>query len=107
MDDTKEAVRKVIRMERRVELCCEGSRWMDIRRWRTVAQGDNPYDPNDYLPEMCGEDYGMDYSARTEEDFYKRTVYQTRTWRQCYYWMPVYIDEINKNPNLVQAPFWN
>ena len=107
VDDTKEAVRKVIRMERRVELCCEGSRWMDIRRWRTVAQGDNPYDPNDYLPEMCGEDYGMDYSARTEEDFYKRTVYQTRTWRQCYYWMPVYIDEINKNPNLVQAPFWN
>ena len=97
VDDTKEAVRNVIRMERRVELCCEGSRWMDIRRWRIAED----------LPEMCGDDYGMNFNATTEEDFYQRTVYQTRVWKQAYYWMPVYIDEINKNPNLVQAPFWN
>ena len=107
VDDTKDAVRKAVRMERRVELCCEGSRWIDIRRWRTVAQGDNPYDPNDYLPDMVGDNYGMNAQGKTEEEFYKRTVYQYRTWKQCYYWMPVFIDEINKNPNLVQAPFWN
>jgi len=97
VDDTKDAVRNVIRMERRVELCCEGSRWMDIRRWKIAED----------LPEMCGDDYGMNFNATTEEDFYQRTVYQTRVWKQAYYWMPVYIDEINKNPNLVQAPFWN
>ena len=79
VDDTKEAVRNVIRMERRVELCCEGSRWMDIRRWRIAED----------LPEMCGDDYGMNFNATTEEDFYQRTVYQTRVWKQAYYWMPV------------------
>ena len=54
-----------------------------------------------------GDDYGMNAQGKTEEEFYQRTVYQNRTWKQCYYWMPIYIDEINKNPNLVQAPFWN
>lgn len=96
-DDSQEAVRKLIRMERRVELCCEGSRWMDIRRWKIAEE----------LPEMCGDDYGMDFGATDAENFYKRTVFQTRVWKKSYYWFPVYIDEMNKNPNLVQAPFWN
>lgn len=96
-DDSQEAVRKLIRMERRVELCCEGSRWMDIRRWKIAEE----------LPEVCGDDYGMDYGATDANGFYKRTVFQTRVWRKSYYWFPIFIDEMNKNPNLVQAPFWN
>ncbi|MDR0938710.1 MAG: RagB/SusD family nutrient uptake outer membrane protein [Mediterranea sp.] len=95
--DNQEAVRDVVRMERRVELCCEGSRWIDIRRWKLAES----------LSEMTGDDYGMDFGASNTTDFYKRTVFQTRVWRRSYYWMPVYIDEINKNPKLVQAPFWN
>lgn len=70
-DDSQEAVRKLIRMERRVELCCEGSRWMDIRRWKIAEE----------LPEVCGDDYGMDYGATDANGFYKRTVFQTRVWR--------------------------
>lgn len=34
VDDTQEAVRKVIRAERRVELCGEGIRYDDLRRWQ-------------------------------------------------------------------------
>lgn len=97
VDDTQEAVDKVIRMERRVELCCENLRWTDIRRWKIAEQ----------LPEMCGDCYGMNYAGDNNADFYKRTVYQTRVWNRAYYWMPVFYAELEKNPNLVQAPFWN
>lgn len=97
VDDNQEAVRKIVRMERRVELCCEGTRWEDIRRWKIAEE----------LPEMTGDDYGMDFGAKDREHFYKRTVFQTRVWKKAYYWFPIYIDEIQKNPNLVQAPFWN
>ena len=75
----------------------EGSRWSDIRRWRIVEQ----------LPEMCGDDYGMNFAGTNSQEFYKRTVFQTRVWKRAMYWFPVYIDEMNKNTNLVQAPFWN
>lgn len=97
VDDNQLAVREIVRMERRVELCCEGSRWSDIRRWKIVEQ----------LPEMCGDDYGMNFAGINGQEFYKRTVFQTRVWKKAMYWLPVYIDEMNKNTNLVQAPFWN
>lgn len=97
VEDNQDIVRDLVRMERRVELCCEGSRWSDIRRWRIVED----------LPDMCGADYGMNYAADNINDFYKRTIFQTRVWKRAMYWMPVYIDEMNKNTNLVQAPFWN
>lgn len=95
--DTQEKVREVVRMERRVELCCEGVRWFDIRRWKIAEE----------LPEMTGACYGMNQYGSNAADFFKRTQYQTRVWKRQYYWMPVYIDEMEKNPNLVQAPFWN
>ena len=97
LDNTQEAVRKAVHMERRVELCCENNRWYDIRRWKEAEN----------LPEMTGDDYGMNAASGTNaETFYKRTVYQTRVWNRKFYWMPVYIDEYDKNPNLVQPPFW-
>lgn len=96
VDDNQEAVRKIVRAERRVELCFENNRWYDIRRWKEAEN----------LPEMCGDDYGMNNQGKTVEEFHKRTVYQTRVWKKQYYWMPVYIDEYEKNPNLVQSPFW-
>lgn len=97
VDDTKEALRKVIRMERRVELACEGTRWDDIRRWKIAEE----------LPEMTGNDYGMNYAGTNAGEFYQRVPFQTRVWKKAYYWFPIFIDEVEKNQNLVQAPFWN
>ena len=94
--DNQEAVRKVVRMERRVELCVEGVRWFDIRRWMIAEE----------LPEITGDCYGMNAAGSNEAEFFKKAVYQTRVWNRKYYWMPIFIDEIEKNPNLVQAPFW-
>lgn len=95
--DNQDAVRKVVRAERRVELCCEGTRWDDIRRWRIAEE----------LPEVTGDCYGMNYSGENASEFYKRTAFQTRVWKRAYYWFPIFVSEIEKNPNLVQAPFWN
>ena len=97
VDDNQEAIRKIVRMERRVELCCEGLRWDDIRRWKDAEN----------LPEMTGDDHGMNFSGTNAAEFYVRTVYQTRVWKRAYYWFPIYIDEMEKNPNLVQSPYWN
>ena len=33
---TREALRTALRYERKVELCCEGFRWFDLRRWYTA-----------------------------------------------------------------------
>nr|WP_321408399.1 RagB/SusD family nutrient uptake outer membrane protein [uncultured Carboxylicivirga sp.] len=96
VEDSQYALRELIRMERRVELCAEGTRWDDIRRWKMA----------ELLPEVTGDCYGMDFSGTNTSEFYNRTVFQTRVWRQEYYWMPVFVSEIDKNPNLRQAPFW-
>ena len=96
IDNTQAEVRRVVRAERRVELCCENNRWYDIRRWMEAEN----------LPEMCGDDWGMNAQGRNQSEFFQRTVFQTRVWKRQYYWMPIYIDEYEKNPNLREAPFW-
>ena len=35
-DSSREALRKALRYERKVELCSEGFRWFDIRRWKSA-----------------------------------------------------------------------
>lgn len=95
VDNDQESLRKIIRMERRVELCTEGIRYDDLRRWKlaeTVLNG--PF-------------YGMNFNGKTAADFYKRTAYQTRVYRKSFYWFPIYLAEIEKNPNLIQAPYWD
>ena len=83
-------------MGRRVEVCAEGTRWDDIRRWRIAEE----------LPEVTGDCYGMNKSGTVDSDFYKRTVFQTRVWDKKYYWFPIFITTMDKKPNLRQSPFW-
>ena len=94
VDADQSALRNIIRMERRVELCCEGLRYNDLRRWKeaeTVLNG--PF-------------YGMNYNGTNASTFYQRTVYQTRVYRKSYYWFPIHQSELDKNENLVQNPYW-
>lgn len=94
-------MRKLIRMERRVELCGEGIRYDDLRRWKEAETTLN----RDF--------YGMNFSGTVRSDdvsngnaFFVRTQYQKRVYFKKHYWFPVYQTEIDKNPNLVQSPFW-
>lgn len=97
-DNTQDAVRRAVRMERRVELCTEGSRWYDIRRWM-IAES---------IPEITGWVQGMNYNATSEEEFLVRTNAgaSPRVWQEQYYWQPIHIGDIEDNPNLVQNPKW-
>lgn len=99
IDDTQEAVRKVVRMERRVETFAEGVRFIDIRRWMIAEQ----------IPEMNGPAYGLNTNTLDDSQFFQRTpnATYTRTWDKKMYWAPIPQDEIDKNENLVQAPYWN
>ncbi len=104
---TPDQMTDLIRRERRVELCCEDTyiRYTDIRRWM-IAE------------EVCdGVDYyhgGMNFHGTKRscdpndpQAFFVRTSNEAaRVWKREYYWMPIFQTEIDKNPNLVQAPYW-
>lgn len=99
---SQEEMRLAIRRERRVELNNEGIRYRDIRRWKIGEATLN------------GNFYGMNFSGTEKDDnesnpraFFKRSVYQRRVFTEKNYWFPVPQSEIDKNPNLVQNPFWN
>lgn len=92
---TKDQLRDLIRRERRVELNCEaGMRFDDLRRWKEAETALN------------GKFYGMNALAKSTErdEYYKRTLYQTR--RFISYWWPIPQDDIDKNTNLRQLPGW-
>jgi hypothetical protein len=98
----QEAVRKAIRMERRVELNNEGVRWNDIRRWKI---GEKTLDRDFYGMNYLGSELSDD--ENNPNAFFKRVVYQRRRFSKKNYWFPVPQSEIDKNPNLVQNPFWS
>lgn len=99
----QDEVRNAIYRERRVELCCEdGIRYFDLRRWKKAEEVlDQPM-------------YGMNFSGtklsddpNDQEAFFKRTQYLVRKYERKYYWWPVLQTEVDKDPTIVQAPFWN
>lgn len=92
---TEAQLRDLIRRERRVELNYEaGIRFDDLRRWKEAETALN------------GKFYGMNALAKSTErdEYYKRTLYQTR--RFISYWWPIPQDDIDKNTNLRQLPGW-
>lgn len=99
----QEEIRQAIYRERRVELCCEdGIRLFDLRRWKKAQEVLNQ------------PMYGMNFSGTEFTDdpdnpnaYFKRTQYLNRVYERKYYWWPIYQDEIDKDPTLVQSPFWN
>ncbi|WP_166333207.1 RagB/SusD family nutrient uptake outer membrane protein [Sphingobacterium chungjuense] len=99
---SQEQMRAAIRRERRVELNNEGIRYRDVRRWKIGETALN------------GNFFGMNFSGTERDDspsnpraFFKRSVYQRRVFTPKNYWYPVPQSEIDKNPNLVQNPFWD
>lgn len=96
---TQNEIRDLVRRERRVELNMEGARFNDLRRWLLADQ---------YLD---GRFYGMNFNGREKSDdpnnsnaYYLRTYHRERTFTPKMYLWPVPQDEMDKNPNLTQAP---
>ncbi len=90
---SQEAIRELIRAERRVELAFENHRYFDCKRWKISTQTDD------------GPFYGMNVDKGRPE-FYERTVFEERVFDPKNYLWPIPQTEIYKNKNLVQNPDW-
>lgn len=94
----QELQREAIRQESRVELCAEGQRYFDVRRWMIIenAPGEGG---------QAGDFHGMNMEG-DYENFFKRTVFETRVTDRKTYLYAIPQSEILKSRKLVQNPLW-
>mgnify|MGYP000748934933 CR=1 FL=1 len=94
--NNKSGLREIIHQERLIELAFEGHRFWDLRRWKKAAE---------YLNQPIT---GMNIRAETAEEYNIeiKTPYDQRFVAPRDYLWPIAVNEIRKNPNLVQNPGW-
>lgn len=91
----KDGLREIIKQERTIEMAFEGHRYQDVRRWKEA---------DDYFNRPIK---GWDVNSPTVEDFYKIKDVSVRSFiTPRDYLQPISLDELTKNPNLVQNPGW-
>ncbi len=93
---TKDQMREKIRYERRIELCFEGSRYHDVRRWG-IANTDGVSKGDVYRMKITKDVVTGNYTYTPE-------VYYTRKFEDKYILFPIPQEEIDKNSNLEQNP---
>jgi hypothetical protein len=92
---SQDGLREIIRRERTIELSFEGSRFWDLRRWKTAH-----FELNQQLKGWYIGGYG---SAST---YYNAiTLYSQKFDLKNYFW-PIREDELIKSPNIKQSPGW-
>lgn len=92
---TKEGLRDIIHHERLIEMAFEGSRFWDLRRWKTAPKVLN------------GAIYGWDIVQESYEDYNNRILLFNQKFiaPRDYFW-PIREYDIQINPNLVQNLGW-
>jgi hypothetical protein len=92
--NSKEGMRQIIQQERMIELCFEGNRFWDLRRWKTA--------PAMYRAPI----EGWNHKGETYQEFYtKRVLFQQSFNIKDYFW-PIRNSEIINSSNLVQNTDW-
>lgn len=102
IEGNQDLLREMIRRERQVELAFENHRYFDTRRWMIAEETNNGYV------------YGMDVMETTDKPigncaFWKRTAvkdYGARVFPKSYYFHPIEQWELDRDPQLEQAPFY-
>ena len=92
---TKEGMRDIIRQERMIELCLEGHRFWDTRRWKIAPQVYN----------AVIEGWNT-IGANTVEYYSSRKTIFIQSFRSRDYFWPIRTGDITNNPNLVQNIGW-
>lgn len=95
---SKDDMRKLIRNERYVELCMEGQRYWDLRRWKLATTYLNGV-PYTVVVPTKNPDGSFTYQ-------YGVPISLTPVFTEKMYWMPIPLSELLKNRNLVQNPGW-
>ena len=90
---------ELVRKERRVELAFEGHRYYDTRRWMIASSTDSGpmYGMNSMLPSS---------GTNTPDDFWMRTPFETRIFRNSFYLFPFPQRDIDRNSQLTQNYGW-
>ncbi|MPN53689.1 hypothetical protein SDC9_201355 [bioreactor metagenome] len=94
-DVTKEELRELIRLERRIELAFEEHRFWDVRRWKIGTSLKKSVD-------------GMQIIKNPDDSYsYNRQVaIEPRVFERKHYFYPIPQSERNRNANLLQNPEW-
>ena len=89
------------RNERKIELAYEDHRYFDVRRWMIAGT-------------TFGNARGVDvrYPLNPDKTTATKPVYkvievQERGWRDRHYFLPIKLDEINRNKQLIQNPLYD
>jgi starch-binding outer membrane protein, SusD/RagB family len=88
----KDSFRERVRNERSVELCFEGSRWNDMRRWYIA-----------HLPESKTQ-YTLEFDK--DHTYFNKVVVFNRIFDQKHYWMPFPKTQTELYPAWSQNPGW-
>jgi hypothetical protein len=86
--------------ERSVELAYEEHRFFDVRRWMIAPQAYQNATGVSVTGNMSAD--GMTITNRT----YAPIKIQDREWNPRFYFLPIELDEINRNNKLVQNPLY-
>ena len=90
---TKDGMREIIQQERMIELCFEGQRFFDIRRWKLAM---------DY----CNRPI-MGWSVSESGDsFYTPAYVAVQEFTPRDYFWPIKLDDLYRNNKLQQSPEW-
>ena len=89
---TKDLFREIIRQERAVELCMEGHRWYDIRRWYVA-----------HLPKFK-EKYSLEFDAA--HSYFTKKLWGTTVFEDKHYWLPFNVEQSTLYAGFPQNPGW-
>ena len=90
----KEGMREIIRRERLIELCFEGQRFWDLRRWKMA------------IDEFNKPIVGWDLEQEDAESYYRQKVIFTPQFSARDYLWPIRENELLSNKNIKQNPGW-
>jgi hypothetical protein len=91
---SQNGLRDILQRERMIEMCFEGSRFWDLRRWKTAREV-----LNKPIESWCG------FNSTAEEIFKPYSMYAISFGLKDYFW-PINESELSRNRNLIQSLGW-